>query len=86
MLQGGGSAYGARGWFRHQCFGDVDVLIASGRVYQNIYILKNIFERNMYIYIKYSTYENTIFLQKDAHRFTDHFASPEISVRVDFEG
>ena len=25
-------------------------------------------------------------LQKDTHRFTDHFASPEMSVRDDFEG
>ena len=26
------------------------------------------------------------FSQKDAHQFADHFASPEMSVRVDFEG
>ena len=27
-----------------------------------------------------------IYFQKDAHRFIDLFASPEMSVRVDFEG
>ena len=42
---------------------------------------------NIYRYIrKISTNENNIFLQKDAHRFTDHFASPKMSVRFDFEG
>ena len=43
----------------------------------------------IYIYIndKYSTNEDTLFIcSKDAHRFTDQLASPEISVRVDFEG
>ena len=35
---------------------------------------------------KYSTNENNIFVQKDAHRCTDHLASLEMSVRVDFEG
>ena len=40
----------------------------------------------MYIYNKYSTYENNIFLQKDAHQSTDQFANPEISVRADLEG
>ena len=40
----------------------------------------------IYIYIKYSTNKTNIFLLKDAHRFTDFFASPEMSVRVCFEG
>ena len=40
----------------------------------------------IYIYSKYSTDENTIFLQKDAHRFTDFVASPEMSVRFCFVG
>ena len=39
-----------------------------------------------YIYHKYNTNENNICLQKDAHQFTDHFASLEMYVRVDFEG
>ena len=40
----------------------------------------------MYIYDKYSTNKNHVFLQNDAHWFTDHCARPEMSVRVDFEG
>ena len=40
----------------------------------------------MYIYNNYSTNEINTCLQKDAHRFTDHLASPEMSVFVDFEG
>ena len=43
---------------------------------------------HIYIYIDkdFCVNENRYFFQKDAHRFTDHFASPEMSVRVDFEG
>ena len=41
----------------------------------------------IYIHNKYNANENKqIFLQKDAHPFTDLFASPEMSVRVCFEG
>ena len=40
---------------------------------------------HIYIYVKCGINEN-ILLQKDAHQFTDFFAGPEISVRVDFEG
>ena len=38
------------------------------------------------MYNKYSTNENSMFLQKDAYWFTDLLASPEMSARVDFEG
>ena len=38
------------------------------------------------MYSKYSINGNNIFLQENAHRFTDFAASPEVSVRVDFEG
>ena len=59
-------------------------------IYYNIYIyiLMYICFKHIciYIYNKYSTNENNIFLQKDAHLFTDHLASPEMSVRVNFEG
>ena len=43
----------------------------------------------IYIYIKnkeLSINMNRLVAQKDAHRFTDHFASPEMSARVDFAG
>ena len=55
-----------------------------------IYIYKYLIYIYTYIYI----YETNIvqmkiiyiFLQKDAHQFTGNLASPELSVRVDFEG
>ena len=44
----------------------------------------------MYIYIyankEFSINGNRLFFQKDVHRFTDHFASPVMYVRVFFEG
>ena len=44
----------------------------------------------IYIYIymntEFSINENSLLFQKDADRFTDFLASPEMSVRVDFEG
>ena len=45
----------------------------------------------MYIYIYYIYTTNIVqmkmkYFQKDEHRFTDHFASLEMSVCVDYEG
>ena len=58
-------------------------------IIQSRYILKCIYFKHKYIifvYNKYGTTESYIFSQKDAHWFTDHFASSEMSVRIDFEG
>ena len=56
-------------------------------VYIRIYIFKNIYVFNMCIYItNIGITENCLGFQKDAHQCTDHFASPEMSVRVDFDG
>ena len=59
------------------------------RVYIFIYILIYIYiyihKHMYYVYNIYSRNENYVCLQKDAHQFTDHFASSEMSVRVEFE-
>ena len=46
------------------------------------------FGGRVYIYIhnKYNTNGNHIIVHKDAHWFNVLFASPEMSVRVDFKG
>ena len=42
---------------------------------------------NIYTYIyTYLKMRNNFSLQKDVHQFTDHFASLEMSVRIDFHG
>ena len=52
-------------------------------IYIYIYIRIHTLQHFFYIYNKYNTHGNIIFFQKDAHGSTDHFASPEMSVRVD---
>ena len=41
---------------------------------------------HIYICIYIYRIENNVFLQKDAHGFTGHFASPEKFIRVELKG
>ena len=67
------------------CQGATKIRNTRFQTYIYIYIYIYIFQTYTYIRNKYST-NTKIFVQKYAHRFTDHFASLESSVRVDFEG
>ena len=63
----------------------VYIYILKIYIFKLEYIYKKLYLKHAYM-INIVQMKNNIFLQKDAHRLTVFFASPELSVRVDFEG